>query len=904
VDNFEGYINDLKEAVRIEDVVGEDEDLGHRRGQFIRGLQHDSLVIDVQKGTYHWNSRGEWGDVIQWLQDHRGMDFKAAVGHLAELAGMEPPSWSKEGAATRLAAQARIDAFTVAARHYVLALRRCEAALDYCHARGWEDGTIRDAGLGYWDGDQEALRAAFSMHGITPLGPPTGVGGGGDKVARALLGMPAGMLVYPHVIFGRVRYVSARGVGAKRHWNPPRDLVGERLPMWNHVAIPGRGDVVVVEGQADCVTLGQWGIPAVALAGVKAGDTEPGRTLLKALGTSNRVFVGLDSDDAGAMGARALAESLGPTIHVVRWPDHDVNDWLRNDPKVATSAAATALLGRAPTFIEVFASSVGDLVNSRRVDGLKTLMKMVRRLDDFERAEMRTRLAKAAGIGVREFDRLLKAAQPEEGEGGAGGEEDGPLITVQTVGGMIGENLVELVYVPPKGSAGAVNQSGGETALAVRTPEGEVRTVKGLEVDGIGFVPVPPESQILMEGVVRFAPGPGDLLSTRELVRLIQSTIKKYVDVDVFYETLAAYYVLFTWMYDAFNTLPYLRMIGDAGTGKSRFLQVVGSLCYRPILVSGAATVSPVFRLLDRYRGTLVLDEADFGKSDEAADIVKILNTGYQRAQGIVLRAGAKENNFDPEVFIVYGPKILAGRKRFEDWAVESRCLTKEMGGPTVRTDIPIELPRDFWREEVPTLQGMLLRYRLEHWQPERELDYDQLDKTVEPRLNQVMLSLVSIVDDADLRDDLRGFMRDYNKQLIAERGMTLTARCLEAICAQHDMDATDLSLKSIAKRMNQIMDFENLEEDEVSDSNRRVTPKKAGTLARSQLQLQTGRSGANGRYAVVWDEVRVNALRARYGVDDERLGNVCAEIIDMERRELERRVEASQRAQSAFGGR
>jgi hypothetical protein len=65
-------------------------------------------------------------------------------------------------------------------------------------------------------------------------------------------------------------------------------------------------------------------------------------------------------------------------------------------------------------------------------------------------------------------------------------------------------------------------------------------------------------------------------------------------------------------MCDAFNEVPYLRLRGEFGTGKTRFLQTVGSLCYRPIFTSGVSTVSPLFHLLDTFGGTLILDKADF----------------------------------------------------------------------------------------------------------------------------------------------------------------------------------------------------------------------------------------------------------------------------------------------------
>lgn len=49
-------------------------------------------------------------------------------------------------------------------------------------------------------------------------------------------------------------------------------------------------------------------------------------------------------------------------------------------------------------------------------------------------------------------------------------------------------------------------------------------------------------------------------------------------------------YVLMSSVYDAFNDAPYLRLRGDFGTGKTRSLLAIGSLCYKPFFASGAST--------------------------------------------------------------------------------------------------------------------------------------------------------------------------------------------------------------------------------------------------------------------------------------------------------------------------
>ena len=70
-------------------------------------------------------------------------------------------------------------------------------------------------------------------------------------------------------------------------------------------------------------------------------------------------------------------------------------------------------------------------------------------------------------------------------------------------------------------------------------------------------------------------------------------------------------YVLLTWVYNRFSSIPYLRVIGDYGSGKTRLLQVL-NICYKSIIASGNASEAPIFRLIDRYGGTLIIDEAEF----------------------------------------------------------------------------------------------------------------------------------------------------------------------------------------------------------------------------------------------------------------------------------------------------
>ena len=128
-------------------------------------------------------------------------------------------------------------------------------------------------------------------------------------------------------------------------------------------------------------------------------------------------------------------------------------------------------------------------------------------------------------------------------------------------------------------------------------------------------------------------------------------------------------------IYERFQAVPYLRFLGISGSGKTRATEVIGSMCYRPLAISGAMTPASIFRMIEAVGGTMLIDEADFQDSNIGADVAKILNCGYQKRMPVT-RMEAVGNGYEPRLYEVFGPKIINGRKPFKDDATESRCLT------------------------------------------------------------------------------------------------------------------------------------------------------------------------------------------------------------------------------------
>ncbi len=164
--------------------------------------------------------------------------------------------------------------------------------------------------------------------------------------------------------------------------------------------------------------------------------------------------------------------------------------------------------------------------------------------------------------------------------------------------------------------------------------QGKITVVPSLTINSRRILPPTDPHGMTEKGVVLLPSRRESSGGQKKLLNDLRGFIHTYADLPPFWEELIAYYVLMTWVYDRFTAVPYLRFLGDHGSGKSRCLQVAAHLCYKGIVAGGATTSSPLFRLIDVYKGTFVMDEADFRNSEAWTDISKILNSGYM--QGVV----------------------------------------------------------------------------------------------------------------------------------------------------------------------------------------------------------------------------------------------------------------------------
>src|SRR6266446_215473 len=408
-------------------------------------------------------------------------------------------------------------------------------------------------------------------------------------------------------------------------------------------------------------------------------------------------------------------------------------------------------------------------------------------------------------------------------------------------------SIVEMVFRPDRQRTHFAIYNAGRWTVQDRIEHGS-RT---------SFVPFSPNNNLIKNEVVLFPTEPQIYGNEASLVADVQQFIHRYVDLSPTFQKVATYYVILSWLYDAFNELPYLRLRGDYGSGKTRALLTIGSLCYKGFFASGASTVSPLFHTLDAFRGTLLFDEADFRFSDERAEIVKILNNGNVRGLPVLRTMMNSQREFNPRAFQVFGPKIVATRGSYDDKALESRFITEEMGTRQLRTDIPINLP-DTFKDEARELRNKLLLYRF-HRRHEVKLDASLVDLRLEPRLNQILLPLLSVIGDPRLRAELREVALSAQASIVAERGLLMEAQVLEVLA--------ELMLTS-SRPVVPVGDITvGLIDRYGAEYERAITNRWIGSILRKKLNLQTHKS--HGVYVVpLTERPKIELLCGRYGVN------------------------------------
>lgn len=354
---------------------------------------------------------------------------------------------------------------------------------------------------------------------------------------------------------------------------------------------------------------------------------------------------------------------------------------------------------------------------------------------------------------------------------------------------------------------------------------------------------IPCWDEEIVKGMVRITREPKDYKNLKILLSEIDSFIYKWLDISDIARKFFSYYVLQTWVYENFHSIGYARALGDLGTGKTRFLDVIGMLCYKPMIMTGAVGAAPIFRIMDKHRGTLVIDEANFAQTDETAAILQIFNSGYEQGKPVIRVDKDDFSKF--QIFNPFCPKVFGTRKKFTDAALESRCYT-EVLTQTSRDDIPALLSDGFFKE-LETLTSKLLDFRLKNInviKPDETLQADFLG--IEMRLIQKALPLAAIVKtDPEAYKEFVEYIRASQEELIEDRQGSWEGMIVGAILCLYEDGLSTNPLENILISGDDIAVKLNEDLPEKRKTNSQKVGKMLKTLGfnRTQKRVSSGKN-------------------------------------------------------------
>jgi putative DNA primase/helicase len=141
------------------------------------------------------------------------------------------------------------------------------------------------------------------------------------------------------------------------------------------------------------------------------------------------------------------------------------------------------------------------------------------------------------------------------------------------------------------------------------------------------------------------------------LLEEIASVLRRFVVLPLPETRAVALWIVHTYAVEATSICPILVIRSpEKRCGKTLLLELLLNLAFRPLPASNI-TSSSLFRAIERYRPTLLLDEADtfLCGSDELRGVI---NSGYRRSSSYVIRTVG--DDFEPVVFDTFGPKAVA----------------------------------------------------------------------------------------------------------------------------------------------------------------------------------------------------------------------------------------------------
>ena len=341
-------LDEIRDKIVISDVVGKRVALKKRGKEYIglspfQNEKTPSFTVNNEKQFYHCFSTNKHGDIFTFLVEVEGLTFPQAVEKLADQAGVEVRTLTKEEE-KRVSLRKKLYSVTEKANDYFIEnLKSDNRALKYLKDRGINSDIISFYNIGYSKNDFSSLLSyliekGFSNEEIFLAGLVIE----NEKNKGKYYDRYRDRIIFPiRDSYGRIAGFGGRVLNNEnipKYMNSPETDIfhkGSLLYNYSNLKVSSASEnLIVVEGYMDAISLCSKGITNV-VAPLGTAITEKQLNLIWSI--SDAPIICFDGDDAGKKAAKRLIQlgisnlGVGKTIRFINLNENvDPDDFIRD----------------------------------------------------------------------------------------------------------------------------------------------------------------------------------------------------------------------------------------------------------------------------------------------------------------------------------------------------------------------------------------------------------------------------------------------------------------------------------------------------------------------------------------------------------------------------------------------
>lgn len=436
------------------------------------------------------------------------------------------------------------------------------------------------------------------------------------------------------------------------------ELFGRESIINNHFKY-----IVITEGEFDCLSLISRKIPAISST---AGAATFREKWINEIKSTPIIYICFDTDEAGKRGAEKLAQII-PNARIVTLPDmgegrKDITDYFVKYNKTADDFRKLLAETKASDTPQ---DDTDDIDNEYViVDGLRKVRLALDFLDDF-------------AIVTLPFPTKLKSD--------------------------LKNNITDRYWII--------------------TSKGRKYPLEEFYLSKLGLYPASKcfimDNRWNYQHIIKWLKGKVKS-NPKLLFQKIIEALEKYLDYkDKRLFKAITLWIIGTYVFPLFDSYPILIIVGVSGSGKSKLIKIINFTAFNSFNLANVSDAS-IFRIVESSQATLLLDENELINDPQKIGQLSLILAATGKQGQVARIAKQKDGDFIPQLFNLYGPKVIANIAGINSEALINRSIFIHTT-PTQISDIANVYP------EHCDLQWQGIRneaylFCMEHWMHIRKL--------------------------------------------------------------------------------------------------------------------------------------------------------------------------------------